>query len=178
MTKEELIKSRKKEIHFINEERSPGTEHYKMWDFIHGTNGRKPVKIGQFFLYECHISNSYGGRAPKEVTSLLTYPKLGIYLNALPCDQTIEVEWVNVRRSAEWNLEYHYQYDGKDYQSSLAEEPTEIKRMPLWGDSMFVYEKWDTMPTWKELRTAYERTWWFCRTREEVRDIQLARILR
>ena len=177
MTKEELIKSRENVMFFFNEEEDPSQEHYKKWDFIHGTNNNTPVKAGQFFLYECHLSNQYGDRQEKDVKSYLTYPKLGIYLNALPCDQTIEVEWVDVRRSAEWNLEYHYQFNGKDYTSYLAEEPTGIKRLPLWGDSMFVYGKWDKMPTWKELRPAYESTFWFYRTKEEIRDIQLGRIL-
>jgi hypothetical protein len=34
------------------------------------------------------------------------------------------------------------------------------------------------MPNWKQLRQAYERTWWFHRTTDKLRDLQLDRILK
>jgi hypothetical protein len=96
----------------------------------------------------------------------------------LPCDQTIEVEWVDYRRTWEWNTKYDYEYDGKPYKNYIGELPTEIERLPLWDDSLLVYGVWDTMPNWKQLRQAYERTWWFHRTTDELRDLQLNRILK
>jgi hypothetical protein len=48
----------------------------------------------------------------------------------------------------------------------------------LWGDTLLIYGVWDLMPNWKQLRQAYERTWWFYRDKDELRDIQLDRLLK
>jgi hypothetical protein len=127
-------------------------------------------KFGRYFLYE------------KEVDDKLHYPQLAIYINELPCDQTTEVEYINCRRTWEWRTEYKYLYEyrdgvGKEYTNYIAESESNIERTILWGDSMYVYGAWDSMPNWKELKQAYERTWWFHRTYDEIRDIQLNRIL-
>jgi hypothetical protein len=36
---------------------------------------------------------------------------------------------------------------------------------------------WDVKPNWKQLKQAYEKTWWFWRDSQELRDIQINRIL-
>ena len=100
-----------------------------------------------------------------------------MYVNELPCDQTTEVEFINYRRTWEWRTEYKYKYDGKEFTNYIAEEASEIDRVILWSDSMYVYGSWDKIPSYKELKQAYERTWWFHRTSDEIRDIQLDRIL-
>lgn len=176
-SKEEAYKSREKYILF--KEGEDDTElfnkHFKKYEYF--DNNKTPNVMGQYFLYELHIGNSYGSRADKIYKNLLTYPKLGIYLNSLPCDQTIEIEWIDYRRTWEWNSEYKYKHDDKEYLNYIGELPTEVSRLPLWGDSMLIYDVWDSKPNWKELKQAYERTWWFFRTDEEKRDIQLNRIL-
>ena len=115
---------------------------------------------------------------PAGIIGKLCYPKLGIYLNSLPCDQTIEVEWVDFRRTWEWNTKYDYVYEDKTYNNYIGEIPTEINRLPLWNDQIFIYGVWDSKPNWKQLRQAYERTWWFHRTSDELRDLQLNRLLK
>jgi hypothetical protein len=60
----------------------------------------------------------------------------------------------------------------------MSEIPTEINRTPIWFDDILVYGAWNSMPNWKQLKQAYERTWWFYRTEEEKRDIQLNRLLK
>lgn len=82
------------------------------------------------------------------------YPKLGMYINALPCDQTIEVEWVDYRRTWDFNVKYTGEYKDKDglsrtFQRNMCDNETEIERIPLWGDDLLVYGVWDTMPNWK-----------------------------
>lgn len=106
----------------------------------------------------------------------ISYPKLGVYLNALPCDQTIEVEWVDFRRTWEWRCEYDYIHNEQQFTGLVAELPTTINSLPLWGDSMLVYGLWDSKPDWKKIRQAYEKSWWFYRTQDELRNIQLDRI--
>ena len=176
MTKEEILKSRERKLYFTksDDDKDDFTKHFRQYEFL----SRNDVKdMGQYFLYENYLSNSYGDRADKKYDSILTYPKLGVYLNSLPCDQTIEVEWVDCRRTWEWRTEYDYEHDGKTYQNYIAEDRTEIKRLALWSDSMLVYGVWDSKPNWKQLKQAYERTWWFHRTKDELRDIQLNRLL-
>ena len=60
----------------------------------------------------------------------------------------------------------------------IGQLPSEIERLPLWDDSLLVYGVWNSMPNWQQLRQAYERTWWFHRDKDELRDIQLDRLLK
>lgn len=168
MTVEEVYKSREKSIEAKNDETF--FKHYRKFEFLKSNL----KKMGQFFLYEkCQIKNGL---------DIITYPKLGLYLNSLPCDQTIEVEWVDYRRTWEWNVEYDFEYkinnETKIGQNYIAEIETKIQRMPLLNDNMLVYGVWDSMPSWLQLRQAYEKTWWFHRNKDELRDIQLNRLLK
>jgi hypothetical protein len=163
MTKEEVLKSKIKSIFILEDDGSlpignrpdvtvvdqkEFNNHFKKYDFFHSDHS--PKKMGQFFLYEKLLDGRYKSNKPHDHE--LFYPKLGLYLNALPCDQTIEVEWVDYRRTWEWNLEYDYEYDGKPYKNYIGELPTEIERLPLWDDYLLVYGVWDSMPNWKQLR--------------------------
>lgn len=156
----------------------PEYEHQKPWivngrdlvqneyDFLHGDIR---VKAGQHFLYE----TIKDGVAPH-----LSYPKLGIYLNELPCDQTIELEWFDVRRTWEYRLPcVGNLIDGKEFTTYVSDYPSEIKRLILWDDQMLVYGAWNGMPSWKELRRAYEKTLWFAVDDQAKRDRTLRSIL-
>jgi hypothetical protein len=188
MTKEELLKSKIKSIYILENDgitpmgNPPGvsivdkelfTDHFKKYEFF---NTENPKRMGQYFLYEKLLDGRFKSNRPHDHE--LFYPKLGVYLNGLPCDQTIEVEWVDYRRTWEWRLEYEYEHDGKTYQNYIGEIPTEIERLPIWHDYLLVYGVWDSMPNWQQLRQAYERTWWFHRTNDELRDLQLNRLLK
>ena len=193
MTKEELLKSKIKSIYILENDgltpmgnppvvsvvdKNLFTEHFKKYEFF---NTENPKRMGQYFLYEKLLDGRYKSNVPHDHE--LFYPKLGVYLNGLPCDQTIEVEWVDYRRTWEWRLEYDYEYKDKDgsvkiFKNYIAELPTEIERLPIWSDYLLVYGVWDSMPNWQQLRQAYERTWWFHRTTDELRDLQLNRLLR
>jgi hypothetical protein len=188
MTKEEALKSKTKSIFILENDgitpigNPPGVtvvdkklfnEHFHKYEFFKTDS---PSKMGQFFLYEKLLDGRYKSSRPHDHE--LFYPKLGIYLNALPCDQTIEVEWIDYRRTWEWGVEYDYEYDGKTYKNYIGELPTEIERLPLWNDYLLIYGVWNSMPNWQQLRQAYERTWWFHRTTDELRDLQLNRLLK
>ncbi len=167
-SKEEALKSREKSIEISDDEwRSGFSSHYKKWDFL--KTNMYPTKMGQLFLYEKCLSSD-------KITTI-NYPKLGVYLNALPCDQTIEVEWVDWRRTCEYNIEYFTKNsNGDEFEVLLAENDTQIQRLPLWWDGILVYGVWDSFPTWTDLRRSYEMTWWFHRPINEVRNIKLDRI--
>jgi hypothetical protein len=188
MTKEEVLKIKTKSIFILENDgitpmgNPPGVsvvdkklfdEHFKKYEFFKTDS---PDRMGQFFLYEKLLDGRFKSNRPHDHE--LFYPKLGIYLNALPCDQTIEVEWVDYRRTWEWNLHYDHEYEGKVYKNYIADIPTEIERLPIWHDYLLIYGVWDTMPNWQQLRQAYERTFWFHRTADELRDLQLNRLLK
>jgi hypothetical protein len=156
----------------------PGYEHGKPWivngrdlvqneyDFLQGDI---KVKVGQHFLYETIKE----GAVPH-----LSYPKLGIYLNDLPCDQTIELEWFDIRRTWEHMLPCSAtDIYGKEFTTYAGNYPSEIRRMILWDDTMLVYGAWNGMPSWKELRRAYEKTLWFAIDEQAKRDRTLRSIL-
>ena len=128
--------------------------------------------MGKFFLYELNTSST------SNKTDRVYYPKLGLYINSLPCDQTLQIEWIDYRRTWEWRTEYEYEYNEKTYKNYIGDTETIIQSLPIWDDTLLIYGVWDSMPNWKQLRQAYERTWWFHRTTDERRDIQLDRILK
>lgn len=176
-SKEEALESRIKYLNLNGGSASNPTfiKHSKKWDFYEMDDKFNHRNMGKFFLYEKVIYKQDG-------LIEVYYPKLGIYLNELPCDQTTEVEWIDCRRTYEWNIQYKYIHTDKDGNDSefkiyLGEKETEIQRLPLWWDELLVYGAWDSMPSWKQLKQAYERTWWFYRSEDEKRDIQLNRIL-
>lgn len=176
MTKEELIQSRER-FQYLTEieyNSSDFNSHFEKYDFF-STNS--PSVAGQYFVYQLFQDLRFNP-LKNDTYHRLTYPKLGVYINALPCDQTIEVEWVDYRRTCENNLIYDYQHEGSEYSSFLAYNPTEIKRLPLWHDSMLIYGLWNSKPNWRQIRQAYERTWWFHKTSQELRNIQLNRLLK
>ena len=168
-SKEEALESRIKSI-TLDLDEPKFSEHAKKYGFFNACDRFNHRKFGKFFLYEKVYYN-------RDRTTKLFYPKLAIYLNELPCDQTTEVEWIDCRRVIEWNIQYKYTHKDKEYKNYLAEIETKIERLPLWWDDLLVYGAWDSMPDWKQLRQAYERTWWFYRDEDEKRDIQLNRIL-
>jgi hypothetical protein len=168
LTKEQIHSRRFKEIVLTKSDYSLIKEvfekHSSKYDFFNYGSG---PTAGQHFLYQIlkdKRSSGEGGHIG------LSYPKLGIYLNSYPCDQTIEVEWTDHRRTWEYNFKFNeYGYVG--------EQLTELQYLPLWMDKMLVYGVWDVIPNWKQLKQAYERTWWYYRSPQEIRDIQINRLL-
>jgi hypothetical protein len=130
---------------------------------------------GQYFVYECLVETD------KSIE--ITYPKLGIYTYAYICDQTLEIEWIDIRRTWEYKTEREHIYvdkNGKEFKHNnyVSEDRTELRSLILWWDDLLVYGSWDTLPNWKQLRQAYEKSWWFKREIDERRDIQIDRILK
>ena len=165
ITKGEISEKKNKSKIFRFENEEDENEHYSKFD-LH----KSKIKTGKFFLYESIV----GGNRSQ---SVLTYPKLGLLIDTYIADQALEVEWIDTRRTWEYNCEYEYDYNGKTYTNLVAEDKSELKSLILWGDVMYVYGIWDIKPNWKQLRQAYERTLWFKKTKSELRDSQINRIL-
>ena len=171
MTKKELYESRWKKISIPSYDQSIEHRFFngidlndnKRADFVYGDLN---VKVGQFFLYEATINDH------------LYYPKLALFVKYGIIDMAVNAQFIDVERSWEWKLEYEQEY--KDFKGEKmiakvnpAEDDAEIKNLILWNDS----GAWDKMPTWKELRVAYQKTVWFSRSLEDKRDIYLRSIL-
>jgi hypothetical protein len=121
---------------------------------------------GNYFLYETIIDK------------YLSYPKLGIYIDSYIVDMALEVEWVDVRRTWEQNVEYSYEYNNISYTNYADEIRSKLKSLIQWDDNMMVHGVWNTKPNWKQLKQSYEKTIWFKKTKSELRNLQINRLLR
>ena len=154
--------------------------HFHKWEFFEYTKTISEIDgviqddqylryPGKIFLYE---------KFTYAKDRKLYYPKIGIYLNGLPCDQTIEVEWVDWRRNWELNKQYEFVNDkGESKSGSFTYLSSVVQSLPIWNDYLLIYGVWDKLPNWKELRKYYERTWWFHKTIQEKRDIMLNQLI-
>ena len=142
-------------------------EHFNKWNFfdyegtLENEFGYLPYskdlllrKPGQLFLFE----NFEDGDHKK-----IHYPRLAVFLDYIPCDQTVEIEYSPIKRN--------HQLKKNQYLEA------EIRRDPQWHNYHLIYGVWNSYPTWKELRRAYERTWWFHKTKSEKRNIKINNIL-
>lgn len=168
LTEDEISARLKRgEIHYSKTEyesiRSRMESHMNKYSFLNRSSASLNIKPGHHFLYEAFLD-----RYDQGIT--VTYPKLGIFLNTYPCDQTIEVEWTDHRRSWEWNFKF------SEY-CFIAEQKSRLDYLPLWSDDMFIYGVWDTKPSWREMKPAYEKTWHFWRDVDKLRELTIDRII-
>jgi hypothetical protein len=135
-------------------------------NIVNDTKSLFRLKIpGNYFLYETIVDGN------------LSYPKLGIYIDSYVVDMALEIEWIDVRRTWEQNVKYSYEFNNKSYTNYADEIRSELKSLIQWNDDMIVYGIWDTKPNWKQLRQSYERTIWFKKTKSELRNLQINRLL-
>ena len=127
-------------------------KHFDKWNFF---DFEKELKIiegssvmlkspGQIFLYEKFEQE--GG------IKKVSYPKLAVFLNYLPCDQTVEVEWFDFRRTWESNRKYKYLSKGEEREYYYMDSSSMIKSQPQWSDYLMIYGVWDKSPNWKGLK--------------------------
>lgn len=136
--------------------------HYKKYDFFN----TPLLKEGQHFLYEKYLYRRNKGKG-----SVICYPKVGIFLNMIPIDQTVELEWFNVRRTWENNVQI-------PSGGCISDFTSELDNLIIWEDTLFIYDAWDTKPNWKQMRKAYDKTWWFHKTKEKLRYLKIHSILK
>ena len=160
-------------------------KHFEKWEFfeyvdtINKIDGISKDELylrtpGKIFLYEKFI----GDQSYLTKDKHLYYPKIGIYLNGIPCDQTIEVEWTDWRRTWEYHKKYDWVNDkGEDKKGEFFYLQSIVHSLPIWHDYLLIYGVWDKLPNWKELRKYYERTWWFHKTIQDKRDIMLNKLI-
>jgi hypothetical protein len=148
-------------------------KHFRKWDFFKNQDEFNHREFGKFFLYEEVTS---GGRKKARIN----YPKLALFINELVVDQAIQVDYVDYTpRTWEINSEYTIYHDGKPYEWPVHDRESKINSTILWGDTnLLVYGAWLGMPNWKQLKVAYQKSWWFHREIDEMRDLKLKDLLR
>jgi hypothetical protein len=168
---EKALETRNRYI--ITDDNDDFLKHYKKWDFFENQNVFQHRRFGKFFLYE---EVNTGGRGKVKVN----YPKLAIFVNELLIDHALQVDYINYSpRTWEINSEYTVYYDGRTFTRGVYDRESELKSTILWGDdNLLVYGAWNGMPNWKELKIAYQNTWWFHRNIDELRDLKLKSLLR
>ena len=162
LTKEQIAE-KKNHSKLINLSDDHFKTHHKKYEL------KEPL-VGKFFLYEKLVKD-------KDVYNI-SYPKLGLFIDTYLLDMAIEAEWVDVRRSWEYKVEYEYQHNGNTFTNYVCEDKNELQSFIIWTNQLYVYGAWDVKPSWKELRQAYEKTLWYGKSVEEQRDLNLKRILR
>jgi hypothetical protein len=173
LTEEEL---ESKKNRFISESSDPEfSEKYNKSHEEFSLSNTNNIEVGQFFLYE-KMEFTYS-RELKRREYNIYYPKLAIYLDSYVADQALEIEYKNVRRNWEHRTKYTYLFKDKEY-SNYASEIQGVDTTILWDDDIYVYGVWDKIPNWKELKKAYEKSIWFKRTKEELRDIRIKSIVK
>ena len=168
----------------IEKDNEEFSKHFKLWNYfdyddtLERLDGvvAKSTKLwtpGKVFLYEKLITDYTTGQKK------LYYPKIGLYLNSLPCDQTVEVEWVDWRRTWEYNRTYEWTNDKGEIKTTgdFSLLPTQVQSLPIWHDYLLIYGVWDKLPSCKELRKHYDRTWWFHKTIQDKRDITINKLI-
>ena len=99
------------------------------------------LKFGTYFLFQQYAQAGYAdGQYSYEVSR----PILGVYVAALPCDQTVEIiylPWFNEART--------YRGDAWKY----PETASHIE----WSDYADVLGIWQHKPTWREILAAYRK---------------------
>lgn len=145
-------------------------KHFRKWDFFKNQDEFNHREFGKFFLYE-------------EVTSgdkvRINYPKLALFINESVVDQVIQVDYIDYTpRTWETNSEYTIYHDGKPYECLVNDRESKINSTILWGDTLLVYGAWSGMPNWKQLKVAYQKSWWFHREIDKMRDLKLKDLLR
>ena len=125
--------------------------HFKKWNFFgYSDTLRTSLKDpGQIFLYEIYDGGD----------KTISYPKIGIFLNYQPCDQTLEMEWMDKRRSWEYNRKYKWNFNSgtyhnteKEYDFCYLSSEYSLKSLPQWMDYHLIYGVWDRLPDWKTLK--------------------------
>lgn len=147
-------------------------QHFKIWNFYDYEKefikrGEKYIiKPGDLILYE-----EFGG------DNRVCYPKVGIFINYSVLDMASSLEISPIRRSWEYNRKYKYNHNNFEYEHTYSTISSRIIEYIQWGDYLMIYGIFSELPNWKKLKPYYERTWWFKKTKEQIRDLKLNTIL-
>jgi hypothetical protein len=167
LTEQQIKDKRDLYKEFIVTEDFNRKEHYEKYNVLDIL-----PKPGNFFLYETIVKDYVNKK------DVLFYPRLAIYINGYVIDMAPEIEYIDVRRTWEYKVEYEYEYNDSKYTSLACEEKGKLKSFIDWSDNIFIYGKWETQPNWKELKKAYQKTIWYHTTIEQNRERLLNNILK
>ena len=126
------------------------------------------LEFGDIFLSQIILS--------KDGKYLMTYPQINVFIKYNICDQALVYEYVKKPRT--WMYKQEYISNPRyDYKSSIYENMSKVDEHIDWYDMMYIFGHWKTLPNWKELRQAYERTFWYFKGKDFYRNCQIDRLL-
>jgi hypothetical protein len=134
------------------------------------------LSFGETFLYQ--VSHWDNDRKIHKIS----YPKIAMHVETLPCDQTVEFRFVDRPRTWMWNVEYlcnaNPKYSKDGIYCSIIERGSEINSVIPWGScEVYIFGKWTSVPDWKQMKMAYEKTIWFYTDQEQLRDRAISALL-
>jgi len=129
------------------------------------------LSFGDWFLFEIIEIKYIDG----ENKSFLCYPKLAIFMGYLPCDQTLEVEYVEYKKT--WEDRLCCSDNSPEENEFLFHSSPKTKSHIEWNDTMFVYGMWKSKPNWKELKESFVKTKWYHKDKNAVRQLRLNNLL-
>ena len=148
------------------------SEHYTKYNFYtdeyyNKINLNKP---GQYFLMSRMIDNDN-----KEYkSSKLYYPILSIFYAVVENDYTSfseDLRYFYYPRTWEKNYNFRDENFIGVPVNFLSEVIPNMELDDQYGnEATLIYGIWDNFPTWKELKRAYEKSWYYLKTRENVID--------
>jgi hypothetical protein len=101
------------------------------------------LEFGQFFLFQIVDGHH----------RFMQAPVLALHQDVLPADQTVEMVYTQKIRT--------WQYNFKFKEHNFLYPNVELEGHVEWGDSMYVFEVWDHRPSWKEIRKAMSKTFYY-----------------
>ena len=128
------------------------------------------LEFGDIFLFEAVEWHKNDGT--------LSYPEIGLFVRYNIYDQALVTEYIPKERTWMNNLEYVCNPDpDKMYKVPVSDKKTEVVDFIEWYDTLYIYGKWDKMPSWKELKPYYEKTMWFNKTEEQIMKLKLRSLI-
>lgn len=106
------------------------------------------LKFGDFFLYQT-ISDNH-----------MTYPKLAVFIGYNFADMALVYQFVNSPRTWMNNVKFCSNEKLNRY-STVSEYGYSVTDFIEWGDEIYIFKIWKSMPNWKELKKYYKKTMWY-----------------
>lgn len=122
------------------------------------------LEYGKFVVYPYSLGDGY-----------ISYPQMGFFVKISVWDMATVYSILEFPRN--WMDRHKIEYDGRVMWNS--DYDVNIINYVNWGDSMIhIFGVYDKKPTWKEMREAYEKSFWYELTEEQKRNRSINNILR
>lgn len=124
-------------------------EHINTWDIY---NSNIIMDPGNIFLMEIIDDNSGYCK--------ISNPIVGIFYDYDCYDQAVVIRWIPYHRNKDYNL----------ISEGMLMDTNSIESFCFGDNSILLYDVWDILPKWKQLKKSYNKTWSYHKTREHIID--------